>query len=107
MNRSHKEFMQAVIKFYWENKELLLNLQRQIWCGTDQTPINFLLREYNIDLKLLPYEFNMQDMTRFEVLGEDLLHTRHGWIYHFNGGVKPHPRAWMEHTYKGLYETKK
>ena len=43
-------------------------------------------------------------MMRFEVLGEDLLYTRHGWVYHFNGGVKPHPRAWMEHTYKALYE---
>ena len=107
MNKSHREFLQAVVKFYWDNKDALLKLQKQIWCGTDQTPINFLLREYNIDLKLLPYEYNMQDMTRFEVLGQDLLHTRHGWIYHFNGGVKPHPRAWMEHTYKGLYETKK
>ena len=62
--------------------------------------------EHNIDLKILPYEYNMQDMHRFEVLGQDLLHTRHGWVYHFNGGVKPHPRAWMEHTYRGLYENK-
>ena len=104
MNKSHKEFLRAVVKFYWDNKDSLLTLQNKIYCGTDQTPINFLIREYNIDLKILPYEFNMQDMMRFEVLGEDLLYTRHGWVYHFNGGVKPHPRAWMEHTYKALYE---
>ena len=47
------------------------------------------------------------DTEKGEVLGSDLLHTRHGWVYHFNGGVSnPHPKAWMEHTFKGLYETK-
>lgn len=103
-NKTHKSFLQEVTKFYWLNKDLLLQLQNNLWLGTDQTPINFLLRMFKIPLKILPYEFNMQDMHRFEVLGEDLLHTRHGWVYHFNGGVKPHPKAWMEHTYKNLYQ---
>ena len=106
-NKKHKHFLQEVTNFYWLNKDLLLQMQKTFWLGTDQTPINFLLRMYNVDLKILPYEFNMQDMHRFEVLGEDLLHTRHGWVYHFNGGVRPHPKAWMELTYKHLYETKK
>ena len=105
-NKSHKEFLDEVIKFYFMHKDNLLEIQNKLYCGTDQTPVNFLLREHNIDIKLLPYEFNMQDMHRFEVLGSDLLHTRHGWVYHFNGGVRPHPKAWMEHTYKGLYENK-
>ena len=81
-----------------------MKVQNTLYCGTDQTPINFLLREHNIDLKVLSYEFNMQDMMRLEVLGPDMLHTRHGWIYHFNCGVKPHPRAWMEATYNYLYK---
>ena len=104
VNKNHKQFLQEVIKFYWENKDNLLQIQNTWQCGTDQTPINFLLREHNIDLKVLPYEFNMQDMMRLEVLGQDMLHTRHGWIYHFNCGVKPHPRAWMEATYNYLYK---
>ena len=106
-NKSHKNFLKAVTDFYWQNKDTLLNLQSKIYGGTDQTPVNFLLRHYNIDLKLLPYEYNMQDMHRFEVLQQDLTHTRHGWVYHFNGGCRPHPRAWMELTYKHLYENKK
>ena len=103
-NKKHKEFLKKVIEFYWLNKDLLLQMQKTLWLGTDQTPINFLLRQYDIDLKLLPYEYNMQDMHRFEVLQPDLTHTRHGWVYHFNGGCRPHPRAWMELTYKHLYE---
>ena len=95
------------IKFYWENKDNLLQIQNTWYCGTDQTPINFLLREHNIDLKVLPYEYNMQDMHRVEVLGADMLHTRHGWIYHFNCGVKPTPRAWMEATYNYLFKGNK
>lgn len=106
-NKNHKEFLKAVTNFYWSNKDALLQLQSTIYGGTDQTPVNFLLRKYNIDLKLLPYEFNMQDMHRFEVLQPDLTHTRHGWVYHFNGGCRPHPRAWMELTYNHLYGAKK
>ena len=106
-NKSHREFLNEIINFYFTNKDNLLQIQNTLYCGTDQTPVNFLLREHNIEIKLLPYEFNMQDMLRFEVLGADLLHTRHGWVYHFNGGVSnPHPKAWMEHTYGGLYANK-
>ena len=104
-NRKHKEFLKSVVQFYWDNKDNLLEVQNKLFNGTDQTPMNFLLREHNIDLKILPYEFNMQDMNRFEVLGNDMLHTRHGWVYHFNCGVRPHPRAWMEATYDYLYRS--
>ena len=39
-----------------------------------------------------------------EVIGPDMLHTRCGWIYHFNCGVKPTPGYWMQETYKHLYK---
>ena len=96
--------MQSVVEFYWKNKDNLLQVQNKLYCGTDQTPINFLLREHNIELKVLPYEFDMQDMMRLEVIGPDMLHTRCGWIYHFNCGVKPTPGYWMQETYKHLYK---
>ena len=44
----------------------------------------------------------MQDMNRTESISEDLLHTKVGWVYHFNTWPKPNPRYWMEKTYKGL-----
>ena len=68
------------------------------------TNVTSILNKENVECKLLPYEYNMQDMTRFEVLGEDMLHTKYGWVYHFNAGVKPSPGVWLEHTYKFLYD---
>ena len=63
-----------------------------------------VVKQKESKLKILPYEYNIQDLMRFEAIGPDMLHTRHGWIYHFNCGVKPHPRAWMEATYNYLYK---
>ena len=81
--------------FYLTNYEEIIKTQKTFYMGTDQPVLNFFVRQENIDLKLLGYEWNMQDMNRFEVIGPDMLYTRHGWIYHFNGGLRPHPRAWM------------
>jgi len=50
------------------HKDNLLSIQNKFGVGTDQTPINFLLRKHNIDLKLLSYEFNMCDMIMREIL---------------------------------------
>ena len=36
--------------------------------GTDQTPVNFLTHMLDIDYKRLPYEYNMCDMFRKELL---------------------------------------
>ena len=43
-----------------------------------------LVHRNNIDLKLLPYEFNMNDMNRKEILADDMLFTKCGWIYQYN-----------------------
>ena len=58
-------------------------MQDKFLTGTEQTPLNFMLDIENIDVKHLPYEFNMNDMNRKEVLAEDLLFTKVGWIYQF------------------------
>jgi len=47
--------------------------------------LNFFVQKENIDYKQLGYEWNMQDMRRFEILDEELTFTKIGWIYHFNG----------------------
>ena len=45
---------------------------------------NPIIYEESMDFKLLPYEFNMVDLARKELLGEDLLFTKCGWIYQYN-----------------------
>jgi len=106
MNKTHKPLFKSILEFYFANQKTILWMQDNFGVGTDQPVINFFLnRELaDDDRKLLPYEFNMQDMMRLEVLGEDMLHTKYGWIYHFNAGVKPSPGAWLEHTYRFLYD---
>ena len=61
----------------------------------------------NIDVKYLPYEFNMNDMNRKEILAEDLLFTKVGWIYQFNcipnNTDNELTDYWMKKTYNYFY----
>ena len=84
VNKSHKSFAKKFVEFYDKNSKLLIEMQDKFLTGTEQTPLNFMLDIENIDVKHLPYEFNMNDMNRKEILSEDLLFTKVGWIYQFN-----------------------
>ena len=72
-------------KFYFEYKETLQYIQKTYGVGTDQTPLNYMLKKHNIGRKLLPYEFNMSCMLKKEILGDDMLHTKLGHVSHYNG----------------------
>ena len=108
VNESHKTFFKQIMDFYNKNSENIRNAESTWHAGTDQTPVNFLIGEHKIDLKLLPYEYNMCDLTRKEVLHDDLLFTKLGWIYQYNG--IPNNKEdkltyhWMKKTYEYLYE---
>ena len=73
MNGEHKKLFKDILDFYFTNKDRILWMQNNLGVGTDQPVVNFFLNKENIDYKLLPYEYNMQDMMRFEVLGQDML----------------------------------
>jgi hypothetical protein len=68
-----------------DNRDNIVKLQDTYGVGTDQPVLNFFVQKENIDYKQLGYEWNMQDMRRFEILDEELTFTKIGWIYHFNG----------------------
>jgi len=107
INESHRPFFNEVVNFYNANSELFRKVEQEWHGGTDQTPVNFLIHEHNIDLKLFPYEFNMVDLNRKEILGEDLLFTKLGWIYQYNAipnNVEDKlTYYWMDKTYRYLY----
>jgi hypothetical protein len=107
VNKTHKEFFSQIIDFYTNNSETLKELEK-LHVGTDQTPVNMLIHKLGIDLKLLPYEYNTMDMTRKEILGEDLVFTKVGNIFQFNclpnNENNQAQLYWMEKTYKHLYE---
>ena len=57
VNKEHKEFFEYVRDYYLENQNKIQNAIEQVRAGTDQTLINFLIREQNIELNYLPIEY--------------------------------------------------
>ena len=120
VNKSHKDFCNKVYDFYYENRDKIVSAQEQLKVGTDQTPINFLTKKFNIDLKFLPNCYNLQDMFRKTLLHIPSLHTntvlqdsldyvfKSGWVYHFNSvpsiAKDRDVGYWMKRTYEELYE---
>lgn len=109
VNEIHKPFFKTITDFYWQNKDMLKQVE-SMHVGTDQTPFNILVEREKIDLKLLPYEYNMIDLTRKEILTDDLLFTKIGWMYQFNSIPNNTNDTltlyWMQKTYNYLYESK-
>lgn len=113
VNKDHQEMFDAVLKFYEENHAKIREIQDTFHVGTDQPILNFFVHLYRGDLEILPYEWNMQDLTRREVLDLDLSFTRFGWVYHFNaipadfklypGHTSTPVQQWMKYTYEKLY----
>ena len=70
--------------------------------------MNFFLQTNNIETTVLPYEYNMTGLNLSDGLTEDLVYTKLGWVYHFNGipdtsyGNKV--EYYMSKTYNKLYE---
>lgn len=108
INKSHKLHIDRFKQFYISNLNKIYETESVIKLGTDQTPLNFFLQMNGIDVKILPYEFNMTGLYAMYGLTDDLLFTKYGWVYHFNGipdatyGDKVY--EYMKKTYDHLYK---
>ena len=107
VNKKHKEFAKSMTDFYHNNKDLLIEMENKFHLGTEQTPLNFMIQTSGYEMTFLPYEFNMNDMNRKEILHDDLLFTKIGWVYQFNcipnNKENSLTNYWMEKTHKELY----
>jgi len=116
VNKTHKDFHRKVIQYYKDNSEKIIDTITKLKTATDQTIINFLLVENNIDVKILPDCYNLVDLCRKNLLyldencwwTDDLHFLEAGWIYHFNA-IPPNPLSrdanyWIKRTYGELYE---
>ena len=92
-------------EFYFEEHKEINFIQQSYGIGTDQTPLNFNLTLQEIDVKLLGYKYNMGCMLKKEILANDMLHTKLGWIYHFNGLPDKDKSVpfWMKKTFDYLW----
>jgi len=102
---THKDFIKGILQFVQDNYDILSGMQLKYKLGTEQTPVNYLRKLYGVELNVLDYKFNMQDLCRKEILGDDMLFTKLGWVYHFNAIPQGMGTAdyWVEKTYKYLY----
>ena len=112
-NKNHSNFFRIVLKFYHDNRDKIQMIENKYMVGTDQPVLNFMAQIHNIKLNILDYEWNMQDMVRKEILTQDLLFTKYGWVYHFNAipsnyklynSLESPAHQWMKYTYQKLYK---
>ena len=105
VNQKHRGFFEYMREFYFKNIKEINFIQQTYGVGTDQTPLNFNLRAQDVDVKLLGYKYNMGCMLKKEILAEDMLFTKLGWIYHFNGLPNKDKSVplWMKKTFDYLW----
>lgn len=105
INKAHKPFYKQVLQYYLDNSAKIRSVQNNYKVGTDQPVLNFMARQCQVTIDFLGYEWNMQDMARFEILNDQLTFTKCGWIFHFNaipGGDEARSQ-WITKTYQTLF----
>ena len=115
VNKKHKPFFDYVKNYYNSKQDLIRNSIERVKAGTDQTIINFLLREQNIKINYLPIAYNLQDLHSKQLLfiddrmwfKDDIIFKDCGWVYHFNA-IPPNPlnrdsKYWIKRTYEELF----
>ena len=114
-NKKHIPFYKLVQDYYLNNINQINVLTKQIKAGTDQTIINYLTQQNNINTIYMPEAYNLQDLFKKGILHlpeysgfpDELRFLEAGYVYHFNGIPRnQHNRDvpyWMERTYKHLY----
>jgi len=104
-NKKYRWLHESLTNFYWKNQKEILYCQKKYGTGTDQPLINLFLIGQDIDLKILPYQFNMQDLSRKNILDDRMLFTKISGIYHFNAipGGPEVANQWISKTYRYLY----
>jgi hypothetical protein len=116
VNESHKEFFEYVRNYYLESEHDIQNAISFIKAGTDQTIINFLLRQQNIELDYLPICYNVQDLHSKQLLfihpqmwfEDKLIFENCGYVFHFNAipsnEMGRDANYWIKRTYEEWYE---
>jgi hypothetical protein len=100
LNKKHKEWCKSVTDFYYKNEdEIRMRQHETVKKGSDQTPINYMIRASEHDINFLDERFNLQQLHLRGVLQSDLLWNV-GWVWHFNGFEKKERNALMKNVWE-------
>tara|TARA_Y100000034_G_scaffold44713_1_gene54959 strand:- start:862 stop:1629 length:768 start_codon:yes stop_codon:yes gene_type:complete len=114
-NKNHKDYLEYLLNWYEKNVDSILQVIGKFNSG-DQTCINFLREEYNLEMTILPSCYNLQDISRKNLMylhpqhwwTDELHYLKNGWIYHFNAipqnEMGRDANYWIERTYRELYK---
>jgi hypothetical protein len=104
--KESEEFCKIVIDFYNSNIEKLRDLQHvSLKKGTDQTPINFLAKQYYGEtINYLPKKFNMSQLIMTHAFSPSIIDglpifIKHGYIWHYNGIPREQRNDYMKQTW--------
>ncbi len=116
VNSDHKNFFKYVLDFYKNNSEKIIDSIERVKAGTDQTIMNFLFREYGVNLQYFGEEYNLQDLHSKQLLylqdgmwfPDELIYKECGYVFHFNA-IPPNPLGrdssyWIKRTYEEWYK---
>jgi len=100
-----KEFCDKVKNFYQDNIDELRNLQHHtLKKGTDQTPVNYLAKEFFGDnINYLTKKFNMTHMYKTHAFIDGIF-TKCSYIWHFNGLPREKRNEIMKWTWDMIKE---
>jgi hypothetical protein len=85
MSPKHKALCKTITDFYYDNEDELRNRQHHtVKKGSDQTPINYLVRREEYPITHLSKKWNFTHMHIRGVL-QNFLFLDCAWIYHYNG----------------------
>jgi len=101
MGKLHKKFCKQIIDFWDKNQTDLIALQNSISKGTDQTPVNYIAKNYKV--KYLNKKWNLTHLNRKEIL-HNFTFIDCGYVWHFNGFDKHLRNQAMEQTWYKIKE---
>ena len=102
LNGKHKEICKLILNFWETNSSELIMLQNTLSKGTDQTPVNYIVKR-DIEVNYLSKKFNLTHFNRKEII-QDLMFIDCGYVWHFNGFDKSWRYKLMEQTWEKIKE---
>ena len=88
INKKHKKLCKSITDFYYSNEDELRNRQHEtLRKGSDQTPVNYLVRKGGYKITYLSKKWNFTHLHQRGVL-QNAMFLDCAWVYHFNGFEK-------------------
>lgn len=99
LSKEHRKMYDQVKEFVEDNYDKLNSIQKKYGVGRDQTPLNYLLRQFGAEFHFLSKKFNLQNLPSKEMLDPEVLYER-AYIYHYNSIPREVRYSLMEAMWK-------